>query len=270
MTNAHALKTVVFPVAGKGTRFRPATLATPKELLPLVAKPLLQFAIEEAVMAGAEKLIFVSSELKPGIAAYLSHPGVTADCDVVVVNQEKALGLGHAVLCAREHVQDDSFGVILPDDQIFGPVGCLAQMAAARGESNANMIAVEPVAREDTNRYGIIDPANHRGRLVKAKGIVEKPMPQDAPSELAVVGRYILDAGIFERLADQSAGSGGEIQLTDALARDIERQGLEGYRFNGQRYDCGTPSGMLDATIAFARASGDLCQSLERSLSYAA
>jgi UTP--glucose-1-phosphate uridylyltransferase len=270
MTAAHPLKTVVFPVAGKGTRFRPATLATPKELLPLIAKPLLQFAIEEAVMAGAEKLVFVSSEAKPGIATYLSHPGVTADCEVVIVNQEKALGLGHAVLCARDHVKDDAFGVVLPDDLIFGPVGCLAQMTDARGSSGPNMIAVEPVAREHTNRYGIIDPSRHNGAMIRAKGIVEKPMPENAPSQLGVVGRYILDTGIFDRLANQPAGSGGEIQLTDALARDIERQGLNGYRFEGTRYDCGSPAGMLDATIAYARASGELCQSLERSLTLAA
>lgn len=270
MSNPRPLKTVVFPVAGQGTRFRPATLGTPKELLPVIEKPLLQFAIEEAVEAGAETLIFVSSERKPGISAYVNFPGVAADCKVVVVNQHEALGLGHAVLCARDFVSEEEFGVILPDDLIFAPAGCLAQMAAIRDDCGTNVIAVEPVERSATNRYGIIDPDSIDGPLISAKGIVEKPMPEDAPSQLGVVGRYILSTSVFDRLETQTKGSGGEIQLTDALARDIVTQGLSGYRFDGRRYDCGSPAGMLEATIAYARQRSDLSLTLDQCLSRAA
>lgn len=270
MTNPRPLKTVVFPVAGQGTRFRPATLGTPKELLPVIEKPLLQFAIEEAVEAGAETLVFVSSTQKPGIESYVNLPGVSADCKVVVVNQHKALGLGHAVLCARDVVHEEEFGVILPDDLIFGASGCLSQMAAIRDSVDTNMIAVEPVDRSDTNRYGIIDPRSIDGPIVAAQGIVEKPQPQDAPSQLGVVGRYILSTGIFNRLETLGAGAGGEVQLTDALARDIDVQGLSGYRFDGARHDCGSPAGMLAATIAYARQRSDLSAMLERCLSKAA
>ena len=264
------LKTVVFPVAGQGTRFRPATLATPKELLPVIEKPLLQFAIEEAVNAGAENLVFISSEDKPGIATYVGLPGVAADCHVTVVNQPEALGLGHAVLCARDYVRDQEFGVILPDDLIFGSTGCLPQMANARERNGPNLIAVENVALEDTSRYGVIDPHHTEGSKISAKGIVEKPDPKDAPSQLAVVGRYILNTSIFDRLATQERGNGGEIQLTDALAGDINRQGLTGYRFGGDRYDCGNPGGMLEATIAYARQRADLSETITRCLKTAA
>jgi len=263
MFESNPLKTVVFPVAGQGTRFRPATLGTAKELLPVIEKPLLQFAIEEAAEAGAEKLIFVSSAKKPGIETYVNIPGVTADCEVVVVNQSEALGLGHAVLCAKDYVEHDEFGVILPDDLIFGLSGCLAQMAAARGPSGEHLIALQGVARQDTSKYGVIDPGAIDGPRVSAKGIVEKPAPEDAPSQLAVVGRYILNTGIFERLAKQTSGTGGEIQLTDALAADIENVGLTGYRFEGTRYDCGSPAGMLEATIAYARTRSDLASAIE-------
>lgn len=270
MTISPRLKTVVFPVAGKGTRFRPATLGTPKELLPVIEKPLLQFAIEEAVEAGAETLIFVSNERKPGIETYVNLPGIAAECKVHVVHQTQALGLGHAVLCAREYVSDDEFGVILPDDLIFAPAGCLAQMAEIRGDCKTNIIAVEPVARSATNRYGIIDPSSSDGPTITAKGIVEKPSPEDAPSQLGVVGRYILSTSIFERLETQTKGSGGEIQLTDALARDIGTTGLNGYRFEGQRYDCGSPAGMLEATFAYARQRSDLVDTLNSCLKSAA
>ena len=270
MQNTKPLKTVVFPVAGQGTRFRPATLGTAKELLPVIEKPLLQFAIEEAVEAGAQKLIFVSSAKKPGIETYVNIPGTTADCEVVVVNQAQALGLGHAVLCAKDHVTDDEFGVILPDDLIFGVAGCLAQMAEARDIGGANLIALQGVAREDTSRYGVIDPAGIDGPKVTAKGIVEKPAPENAPSQLAVVGRYILNSGIFNRLATQERGAGGEIQLTDALAGDIAHQGLTGYRFEGNRYDCGSPAGMLEATIAYARQRSDLRGTIENCFRVAA
>ena len=270
MRHPRPLKTVVFPVAGQGTRFRPATLGTPKELLPVIEKPLLQFAIEEAIEAGAETLIFVSSKQKPGIENYVTLPGIAAQCDVVFVNQEQALGLGHAVLCAREHVAEDEFGVILPDDLIFAPVGCLSQMAAIRDYCGSNVIAVEPVERSATNRYGIIDPKTNDGPVITARGIVEKPMPEDAPSQLGVVGRYIIAASIFDRLETQPKGTGDEIQLTDALAGDISTQGLSGYRFDGQRYDCGTPAGMLEATIAYARQRSDLTNTLDKCLRRAA
>lgn len=270
MTHPRPLKTVVFPVAGQGTRFRPATLGTPKELLPVIEKPLLQFAIEEAVEAGAETLVFVTSEHKPGIETYVNLPGIAADCTVVVVNQQRALGLGHAVLCAREAIREDEFGVILPDDLIFGTSGCLSQMAAIRDSAQTNLIAVEPVDRSATSRYGIIDPQAADGPIITAKGIVEKPQPQDAPSQLGVVGRYILATSIFSRLETLKAGSGGEVQLTDAIAQDIGLQGLSGYRFDGARYDCGSPAGMLQATIAYARQRSDLSEMLDQCLRHAA
>ncbi len=270
MTHTRPLKTVVFPVAGQGTRFRPATLGTPKELLPVIEKPLLQFAIEEAVEAGAETLVFVSSEQKPGIETYVNFPGIAADCNVVVVHQQQALGLGHAVLCAREFVEADEFGVILPDDLILAPVGCLSQMAARRGDCGTNIVAVEQIERSETTRYGVIDPTITDGPFVKAKGIVEKPLPDDAPSQMGVVGRYILSAKIFDVLETQTKGSGGEIQLTDAIAREIDATGLSGFHFDGQRYDCGSPAGMLEAMIAYARHRDDLSETLDQCLKHAA
>lgn len=253
------IETVVFPVAGKGTRFLPATLGTPKELLPIIDKPLLQFAIDEAIGAGAQHLIFVTSPDKPGIAHYVDcvRP---ANCRITIIEQKEQLGLGHAVGCAEEAVGDQPFGVILPDDLIDATTPTLLQMSTAAQLSNANIVAIEEVPANKVDQYGIIDPAGAAatGSLLPACGIKEKPSLEAAPSRLAVVGRYVLHPSIFATLRETERGAGGEIQLTDALAADIATRGLSGYRFNGTRYDCGTPKGMLQATLAFATLRDDL------------
>lgn len=246
------IETVVFPVAGKGTRFRPATLGTPKELLPVIDTPLLQFSIDEALEAGAKHLIFVTSPDKPGIAHYLDATGVAGKCEVTVLMQTEQLGLGHAVNCARDSVGNRRFGVILPDDLIVAPQGCLAQMAALEHDGHS-FAAIQEVSREDTDRYGIMDVSEQVGNIHHALSIVEKPAPEEAPSCLGVVGRYILEPAVFDHLAENRRGSGGEIQLTDALEKMIGAKGLAGYAFSGRRFDCGTPEGMLEATLAYAR-----------------
>lgn len=275
MTNAR-VRTAIFPVAGLGTRFLPATKATPKELLPVIDTPLIQFAIDEARDAGVERLVFVSH---PSKAAIERH--VRADHDLIAtlhargkgkiarelhaaaldedehevefVMQHEPLGLGHAVLCARPHVLPGPVAVILPDDLILSEAGCLSEMIEAYADAPAgHMVATMQVTPETVSRYGVLDPISQDGPLVHARGMVEKPKPEDAPSLNAVVGRYVLDAAIFDTLASQTPGAGGEIQLTDAIARDAARLGLAGFGFSGRRFDCGSKQGMLEATLARA------------------
>lgn len=279
MTN---LKTVIFPVAGMGTRMLPATKSVPKELLPVYDTPLLQFAIEEALAAGAEQLIFISHPDKPAIRDYLSDrpdlrsklaaPGkadllraversaVTSRANVHIVYQPQPLGLGHAVQCAQQLCQnDEKVGVILPDDVILGQP-CLAEMAEAYEQTELrHMVAAMQVPREKTSSYGIFRaPANQptqagaAERLVKTAGIVEKPDPASAPSDMAAVGRYILDTSIFDYLSKVGVGAGGEIQLTDAIEAAHHSEGLAAYRFSGTRYDCGSKAGLLQASCAYA------------------
>lgn len=279
---AGKVRTAIFPVAGMGTRFLPATKATPKELLPVIDTPLIQFAIDEAREAGIERMVFVSHPSKEAIRRYvlddarlrreLAAKGKEALAetladnaldpeadDVAFAMQDKPLGLGHAVLCAAPHVLPGPVAVILPDDLILGPQGALAEMIAAYDAADAgHLVATMTVPREETSKYGILTVAAQSGPVLRASGMVEKPKPEAAPSCEAVVGRYVLDGSIFDDLRTQAPGAGGEIQLTDAIAAGIGRVGLAGFRFGGRRFDCGSKQGMLDATLHLAAARPDL------------
>tara|TARA_R110002020_G_scaffold225869_4_gene436161 strand:+ start:3506 stop:4393 length:888 start_codon:yes stop_codon:yes gene_type:complete len=267
------IRKAVFPVAGMGTRFLPATKSIPKEMLPLVDRPLIQYAVDEARAAGIEEFIFVTAAGKGALEDYfdtataleqrLVANGKTdalAAMDrtrmpegaLSFVRQNAPLGLGHAVRIARRLVGDEPFAVLLPDDVIRAPQGALAQMVAAHAKTRGHMVATMDVPRQDTSSYGILDVAQQNGRLTRAKGLVEKPRPDMAPSTSAVVGRYILEPSIFARLADLSPGAGGELQLTDAINADVEQIGVTGYHFEGERYDCGSVLGFVQATVAFA------------------
>lgn len=275
--NKATVRTAIFPVAGLGTRFLPATKATPKELLPVLDRPLLQFAIDEAREAGIERMVFVSHPSKSAIERYVhadaelgetlrakGKHGIADRLDLAAIDpeneeahfvmQHKPLGLGHAVLCAADLALDGPVAVILPDDLIMGKPGCLSEMIAAYADAGAgHMVATMEVARDEVSAYGVLDPKREaEGRLLHASGMVEKPAAEDAPSLQAVVGRYILDASIFDDLRGQEAGLGGEIQLTDAIAKSTNRVGLCGFRFSGNRFDCGSKAGMLRATLAYA------------------
>ena len=268
------IKKAVFPVAGLGTRFLPATKANPKEMLTVVDKPLIQYAAEEAVNAGIEELIFVTSSSKRAIEDHfdknyeleseLEKKGKTellrivqevvpANVTCVYVRQPEALGLGHAVLCAKPVVGDDPFAVILADDLINCGGNCvLGQMASVYNEQQASILGVEEVPVDETDKYGIVDPGETDGRISQVKSIVEKPAPEEASSNLAVVGRYILTPAIFKHLEQIPRGAGGEIQLTDAIEQLLADERVLAYRFAGKRYDCGSKLGYLQATIEFA------------------
>ena len=273
------IRKAVFPVAGLGTRFLPATKAVPKEMLPVVDKPLIQYVVEEARAAGCEEFIFVTSrgkgaiedhfDLNPDLQRALTAGGKQealkvveasrlAPGQVAFTRQQEPLGLGHAVWCARHLVGDEPFAVILPDDLVLAEVPCLKQMVEVHAEVGGNLVAVEEVPREHTDRYGILDIAEDDGRLARAKGLVEKPKPADAPSNLSIIGRYILDPAVFRELDRQERGAGGEIQLTDAMARTIGPVPFHGLRFEGVRFDCGSKAGFLEATVAYAMQRPDL------------
>ncbi|MEE2694174.1 MAG: UTP--glucose-1-phosphate uridylyltransferase [Pseudomonadota bacterium] len=266
-----SVKKVVFPVAGLGTRFRPVTSVVPKEMLPVVDKPLIDYAIEEAVNAGITDLIFVVSKDKEIIVKYLSDKdnidgilkkrsqsecftiGDGADpsqLNIEFVVQDQALGLGHAILCAQKAVGDDPFAVLLPDDLIVSEVPCLAQMVDKHQEVGGNVLAVVEVEPQKSHMYGILKVAELTDDLLKVTGMCEKPSPEKAPSNFAIVGRYILDTEIFKTLSQQPAGMGGEIQLTEAMNTLLMRQDFYGLRFSGIRYDCGDKVGLLEANIA--------------------
>jgi UTP--glucose-1-phosphate uridylyltransferase len=266
------VRKAVFPVAGLGTRFLPATKAMPKEMLPIVDKPLIHYAVEEAKAAGIEQFFFVTSRQKSAIddhfdrafelEANLRERGKTALLEelearmpepgqIAYTRQQMPLGLGHAVWCARSLVGDEPFAVLLADDLMVCEVPCLTQMVEAYHETGGNLAAVIEVPRAQTNRYGVLDVIEDNGRLVRAKGVVEKPEPQAAPSTLTIVGRYIIQPQVFKHLGRGVRGSGGEIQLTDALAELIAGgQPFHGVRFEGKRFDCGDKLGFLEATIA--------------------
>ena len=273
------IRKAVFPVAGLGTRMLPATKVVPKEMLPVVDRPLVQYAFEEARAAGIEQFIFVTGRGKSDIEDHfdrtyelddvLTRKDKLAELEAVTgwlpapgelsyTRQPEALGLGHAVWCARHLVGDEPFAVILVDDLILGATPCLRQMVDAFGETRGNLVAVEEVPQHQTNRYGVLDPMSDDGRLVAIKGLVEKPDPTKAPSRLAVIGRYILLPEVFEHLSLQHRGAGGEIQLTDAMARMIGRAPFHGLRFAGRRFDCGGKLGYLEAMIACALEREDL------------
>lgn len=268
------LRKAVFPVAGLGTRFLPATKSIPKEMLPIVDRPIIQYAVDEAIEAGCDTLIFITGRSKRAVEDYFDRsPELEAELEakgktealaairniipphvrVLFVRQSSPLGLGHAVLCAAPMIgHDEYFAVLLPDDLIDGyPIGVLSQMWPVALEHRASVVAVEQVTREDVSKYGIVEAASEDGPVMKLSGIVEKPAMDKAPSTSAVVGRYILHSSVLETLATQQAGAGGEIQLTDALVGQIESPGLYGYRFGGKRFDCGDKRGFLTANIHF-------------------
>ncbi|GAB3128190.1 UTP--glucose-1-phosphate uridylyltransferase [Novispirillum itersonii] len=267
------VRKAVFPVAGLGTRFLPATKLVAKEMLPIVDKPLIQYAVEEARKAGIEYCIFVTGRGKavlvdhfdhaPELESLLRERGKTEPLDellgglpepgtIVSTRQQEPLGLGHAVWCARSFVGDEPFAVILPDDLVMADRPCIGQLIEAWQETGGgNMLAVEEVPHDKTDKYGILDIASDNGRLAVAKGMVEKPKPENAPSNLAVIGRYVLDPLVMRTLENTPKGAGGEIQLTDAIAATIGKVPLHGYRFDGTRFDCGDKVGFIEANIAF-------------------
>jgi UTP--glucose-1-phosphate uridylyltransferase len=270
----------VFPVAGFGTRFLPATKSVPKEILPLVDRPLIQYGIDEARAAGIDEFIFVTSRGKsaledyfdsaPELEAALRDGGKDALLDllkqtdmqsgaVAYVRQQERRGLGHAVWCARHLIGDEPFAVILPDDVIDAETPCLKQMVEAYAEVGGNMVATMEVATDSVSSYGILDVDAAAGPVMPVRGMVEKPKPADAPSNMAVIGRYILAPQVLRNLEDVEAGAGGEIQLTDAIAAEIAARGnVTGFRFKGRRFDCGSKPGYLQATVAFGMARPEL------------
>ncbi|OOY13969.1 UTP--glucose-1-phosphate uridylyltransferase [Thioclava marina] len=270
----------IFPVAGLGTRFLPATKSIPKEILTLVDRPLIQYAIDEARAAGIKEFIFVTSRGKSALEDYFDDAPeletalrkkdkkdlleelkkTNMDSGAIAyVRQNKPLGLGHAVWCARRLVHDEPFAVILTDDVIAAEKPCLQQMMEAYEETGGNIVAAMEVPTEKTSSYGVLDISEVNGPLVKVKGMVEKPQPDVAPSNLAVIGRYILTPEIMKNLNKKETGAGGEIQLTDAIAQEIANGNpVYGYRFKGQRFDCGSKAGFLQATVAFGLQRSDL------------
>jgi UTP--glucose-1-phosphate uridylyltransferase len=280
------LRKVVFPVAGLGTRFLPATKVVAKEMLPVLDRPLIQYAVDEAVDAGADTLVFVTNRYKHAIADYfdkayeleakLEEKGkdellalvqgtLPRNVRAVFVTQPEALGLGHAVLCAKPVVGDEPFGVVLPDDLIWNGQGksALRQMAELASAQDAGVIAVEEVPNDETDKYGIVDAQPVDERSARIRHMVEKPKPADAPSNLAVVGRYVLPGRIFSLLEQTTPGSGGEIQLTDALEALLKEQGkILAYRFEGTRFDCGNKAGLVRATMHMAMQDPKLAASV--------
>jgi len=274
-----SVKKAVFPVAGLGTRFRPVTSVVPKEMLPVVDKPLIDYAIEEAVDAGVSDLIFVVSPDKDIIVKYLSdkdnieaifegkgNGNEASRLNIEFVFQNEPLGLGHAILCAQEAVGVDPFAVLLPDDLVVSEVSCLAQMVDKYREVGGNFIAVVEVEPQQTHMYGILKVDEYPNGLLKVAAMVEKPSIEKAPSNFAIVGRYILDAGIFETLRQQRAGSGGEIQLTEAMDTLLLQQDFYGLRFSGVRYDCGEKVGLLEANIACFLGRPDLSMRAQKAV----
>jgi UTP--glucose-1-phosphate uridylyltransferase len=274
------IRKAVFPVAGLGTRFLPATKTVPKEMLPVVDRPLIQYAVDEAIEAGCDTLVFVTNRYKHSVADYfdkayeleqklekagksellaLIREVLPKQVRAVFVTQAEALGLGHAVLCARAVVGDEPFAVLLADDLIWnrGP-GALRQMAELAERENASVIAVQDVPREQTGSYGIVATRDFSGRHGEIARIVEKPKPELAPSTLGVVGRYVLNGSIFRHLENTKPGSGGEIQLTDGIASLLREERALAYRFEGRRFDCGSRIGLVEATIQYALDHDDL------------
>ena len=279
------VKKAVFPVAGLGTRFLPATKAMPKEMLPVVDKPLIQYAVEEARAAGIEQFIFVTGRGKTAIEDHFDRSAelqstllargkqdlwreievITLDAGAIsYTRQAEPLGLGHAVWCARSMVGDEPFAVLLADDLILGDEPCLKQMVAAYREVGGIMTAVMDVPRDQVGRYGILDAGHDDGRLIAVEGLVEKPSVNRAPSTLAVVGRYILHPRVFDHLERQQRGTGGEIQITDAIATQVGRLPVNGFRFDGRRFDCGDKVGFLEANLAFALSRSDMADEVRR------
>ncbi|HVT53653.1 MAG TPA: UTP--glucose-1-phosphate uridylyltransferase GalU [Dongiaceae bacterium] len=281
------LRKAIFPVGGLGTRFLPATKAMPKEMLPVVDKPLIQYAVEEARAAGIEELIFVTGRGKSAIEDHFDYSyelhdtlksrNKKADLKVVesllpmpgnitYTRQQEPRGLGHAVWCARNLIGDEPFAVLLADDLVKAEVPCLKQMVDVYDKLGGNLVAVMDVPREHTDRYGILKTGGESRGVVEALGLVEKPKPESAPSTLSIIGRYILQPEVMEHLGAQEPGAGGEIQLTDAMAKMTGRGRFHGLRFKGKRFDCGDKAGFIEANIAFALDHPQIAKSVRESV----
>lgn len=271
------IRKAVFPVAGLGTRFLPATKAVPKEMLPVVDRPLVQYAVDEAREAGIEQIIFVTGRGKSAIEDHFDiafelettmaergkdlsvlEPTRLGPGQCAYVRQQEPKGLGHAIWCARDLVGDEPFAIFLPDEFMHGSPGCMAQMVKAYNETGGNMISVLEVPHDTVSSYGVIDPGEADGALTEVNGLVEKPAAQDAPSNLIISGRYILQPEVMRVLETQEAGAGGEIQLTDAMAQMIGDQPFHAVTFDGNRYDCGSVAGYVEANLALALERSDL------------
>ena len=282
---AHKIRKAVFPVGGLGTRFLPATKALPKEMLPIVDKPLIQYAVEEAAAAGIEEFVFVTGRGKQAIE---DHFDISYELDqtlsargrgdlvnslrswmpdpgqITYTRQMDPLGLGHAVWCARKYIDDEPFAVLLADDLVLASKPCLQQLIESYQRTPGNIVAAMEVLPEHTDRYGILDVDKDEGQLVSVKGLVEKPLRANAPSNLAIIGRYILMPEVFDHLAEKHPGAGGEIQLTDALAKMVNSMPFYGLRFEGRRFDCGDKVGFLEANLAFALDRDDMKTDVEK------
>jgi len=271
------IRKAVFPVAGLGTRLLPATKAIPKEMVTIVDRPLIQYAVDEAREAGIETMIFVTGRGKSALVDHFDHAfeleaamrekGKSLDVlessnagfgEVVTVRQQQPLGLGHAVWCARDIVGDEPFAVLLPDELMVGKPNCLAQLVEAYEKVGGNVVAALEVPDSETHKYGVIEPGQSDGRLTEIRGMVEKPAPGTAPSNLMLPGRYILQPEVMRELDAQERGAGGEIQLTDAMARMIGRQPFHAFRFEGERHDCGSAAGFVIANLALALERDDV------------
>ena len=280
------VRKAVFPVAGLGTRLLPATKSIPKEMITVVDRPLIQYAVDEAREAGIEQLIFVTGRGKGALVDYfdqayeleatLRDKGKSLDIlepsnarfgEVVTVRQQQPLGLGHAVWCARHIVGDEPFAVLLPDELMYGSPNCLAQMVEAYERVGGNIVAALEVPHSETHKYGVIAPGASEGRLTEIRGMVEKPAPGTAPSNLMLPGRYILQPEVMRALDAQESGAGGEIQLTDAMAKLIGAQPFHAYRFEGERYDCGSAAGFVIANVAVALQRPDVAPAVNDALS---
>ena len=277
MNNRKPIRKAVFPVAGLGTRFLPATKAIPKELLPIVDRPLIQYAVDEAREAGIEEMIFVTGRGKTALVEHFDmafelettmgergkdmsilDPTRLPPGNLITVRQQVPLGLGHAIWCARAIVGDEPFAILLPDELMVGKPGCLAQMVEAYQEVGGNLISVLEVPREEVSSYGVIDPGASSGALTEVRGLVEKPAAAEAPSNKIISGRYILQPEVMRTLDSQEQGAGGEIQLTDAMARMIGAQPFHAVTVAGRRFDCGSKLGFVEATLALALERGDM------------
>ena len=279
------VRKAIFPVAGLGTRLLPATKTMPKEMLTIVDRPLIQYAVDEAREAGIETLIFVTGRGKSSLVDYFDMgfeleasmtkagksldalaPSRTKHGELVSVRQQQPLGLGHAVWCARHIIGDEPFAVLLPDELMLGEPGCLAQMVEAYGQVGGNIVAALEVAPDETHKYGVVDPGERNGALTEVRGLVEKPAPGTAPSNLMLPGRYILQPEVMGELDRQETGAGGEIQLTDAMARLIGRQPFHAFIFEGRRHDCGSAAGFVLANLAIALDRPDIGPGIEEFL----
>mgnify|MGYP000368529471 CR=1 FL=1 len=281
------VRKAVFPVGGMGTRFLPATKSMPKEMLPVVDKPLIQYAVEEARAAGIEEIIFVTGRGKAAIENHFDHSYELEDMlarknktdildqlmdllpregSISYTRQQEALGLGHAIYCAKNIIGDEPFAILLADDLVNASTPCLKQMIELYNKTGGNVVAIEEVPREKTSSYGILDVESQNDNVIKVRGLVEKPDPKDAPSNFSIIGRYILQPDVFKHLEEKVVGAGGEIQLTDAMAKMLGDTPFHGLLFDGERFDCGDKTGFILANIAFAMARPEMGEGVKEYL----